>query len=232
MNIAIIPARGGSKRIPHKNIKLFKDLPMIAWSIKAAQKAGCFDQILVSTDDPEIAEVAKKFGAQVPFLRPSHLSDDHTGTVEVIRHALDWLAQNKVVPNFVCCLYATAPLIESSDILEGLSLMQSTNADYVFTVTRFNYPIQRAVTLTPKGYLKMMHPEYRDTRSQDLQPAFHDAGQFYWGRRQSWIDHPSPLEAHSLPLILPSHRVQDIDTQEDWIRAELLHELKAKQTHE
>lgn len=220
MRLAVIPARGGSKRIPRKNIKLFCGKPMIGWSIEAAQQSGCFDQIIVSTDDVEIAEVARQFGAAVPFMRPAELSDDHTGTIPVIRHAVEWFnAQGRVVEQ-VCCLYATAPFVRVEDIQRGLKILHEMGSDYAFSVTSYPFPIQRAIRITEQGRVEMFNPEHFNTRSQDLEEAYHDAGQFYWGRASAWLQGTMIFSPDSAPVLLPRHRVQDIDTPEDWLRAE------------
>lgn len=218
MRVAVIPARGGSKRIPRKNIKPFCGEPMITWSIKAAQDSGCFDRIIISTDDLEIADVAKHYGAEVPFTRPADLSDDHTGTTPVIRHATEWLSQNGPSPDAVCCIYATAPFIRASDIRDGLTALEG--CDYAFSVTSYAFPIQRAVRITPQNRVEMFAPDEFQTRSQDLEEAYHDAGQFYWGTAAAWLEERPIFGAASTPIILPRHRVQDIDTVEDWITAE------------
>jgi len=225
MNVAIIPARGNSKRIPKKNIREFHGRPMISWSIEAARVAGCFERIIVSTDDSEIAEVARQWGAEVPFERPSNLSDDHTGTAAVIRHAVEWLRNNKCNPELVCCLYATAPFVTAKSLLEGLKLMKESDLAYAFTITSFPYPVQRALLLTPKGRVNMFYPEHMNLRSQDLEEAYHDAGQFYWGRPDAWLKESPLFGSHSAPIILPRYRVQDIDTLEDWVRAEYMFEV-------
>jgi len=220
--IAIIPARGGSKRIPRKNIKLFCAKPMIAWSIEAALQSGCFDQVIVSTDDREIAEVARQYGATVPFMRPAELSDDHTGTVPVIQHAIEWVnAQGQPVEQ-ACCLYATAPFVSAEDINRGLDILDATQSDYAFSVTSYAFPIQRAIRLNDEGRVQMFNPEYFNIRSQDLEEAFHDAGQFYWGTADAWLQGRMIFGTGSVPVPLPRHRVQDIDTPEDWVRAEWL----------
>jgi N-acylneuraminate cytidylyltransferase len=224
MKLAVIPARGGSKRIPRKNIKPFCGKPMIAWSIEAARLSGCFDQIIVSTDDAEIAEVARAHGAHVPFLRPSELSDDHTATIPVIAHAIQWTHQNEGVTTEVCCLYATAPLVAVADLQRGQTLLQDSGADYAFSVTRYASPIQRAMRITPDHRLEMFHPELFNTRSQDLEDAYHDAAQFYWGKPWAWLSGQPIFSQHAAPVIVPRYRVQDIDTPEDWIQAELLFE--------
>lgn len=220
MNICIIPARGGSKRIPRKNIKLFCGKPMIAWSIEAALQSACFDQVVVSTDDEEIAEVARQHGAQVPFIRPTNLSDDHTGTIPVIQHAIEWCQSQERVPSQVCCLYATAPFVSVDDLRRGLAVLTDTGSDYAFSVTSYAFPIQRAIRITDDDRVQMFNPEHFSTRSQDLEEAWHDAGQFYWGRADAWLAGKPIFSNDAAPVKLPRHRVQDIDTPEDWLRAE------------
>lgn len=222
MRLAIIPARGGSKRIPRKNIKPFCGKPMIAWSIEAALESGCFDRVIVSTDDDEIAEVARQYGAEVPFMRPLELSDDHTGTIPVIRHAIGTINSQSRAVEQACCLYATAPFIQAEDLRRGLEILQGSGGDYAFSVTSYAFPIQRAIRLTPEGRVEMFYPEHFNTRSQDLEEAYHDAGQFYWGRADAWLQGKMIFSPASLPVMLPRHRVQDIDTSEDWVRAEWL----------
>lgn len=221
MKLAVIPARGGSKRIPRKNIKPFCGKPMIAWSIEAAQQSACFDRIVVSTDDPEIAEVASRYGAEVPFRRPAALSDDHTGTIPVVRHAIGWVGEHDgTPPGQVCCLYATAPFVHAEDIRQGLDVLNKMACDYAFTVTSYASPIQRAIRLTGQGRVAMFDPEQFNMRSQDLEEAFHDAGQFYWGRAEAWLASKPIFSSDAVPVILPRYRVQDIDTVDDWVRAE------------
>ena len=220
MRLAVIPARGGSRRIPRKNIKPFCGKPMIAWSIEAALASGCFDAVIVSTDDAEIAEVAKAYGAQVPFMRPAELSDDHTGTIPVIRHAVQWFSEAGRRPDEVCCIYATAPFVTANSIREGLSVLLQASADYAFTMTSYAFPIQRAVRLTESGRVEMFQPEQFNMRSQDLEEAYHDAGQFYWGVADAWLGSRPLFTCASAAILLPRHRVQDIDTPEDWLRAE------------
>lgn len=222
MKLAIIPARGGSKRIPRKNIRHFCGKPMIAWSIEAARSSGCFDRIIISTDDDEIAEVARAYGAEVPFVRPPELSDDHTGTIPVIAHAIEWINRNTEPVDFACCIYATAPFVQPDDLKRGFDLLQKGEADYAFSVTSYAFPIQRAIRITSDERVEMFSPEHFNTRSQDLEDAFHDAGQFYWGLAAAWLA-GKPLFSHcATPVPLPRHRVQDIDTAEDWERAEWL----------
>lgn len=220
MKLAVIPARGGSKRILRKNIKLFCGKPMIAWSIEAALNSGSFDCIIVSTDDDEIAKVARQLGAEVPFMRPAHLSDDHVGTIPVVHHAIEAMSSMGRVVTHVCCLYATAPFVYGEDLRKGLSLLEETDCDYVFSVTSYAFPIQRAIRLTQRGRVEMFNPQHFNTRSQDLEEAYHDAGQFYWGKHDAWCQERFIFGANSAPLILPRYRVQDIDTPEDWERAE------------
>ncbi|MFK7776843.1 MAG: pseudaminic acid cytidylyltransferase [Gimesia sp.] len=222
MNIAVIPARGGSKRIPRKNIKNFCGKPMIAWSIEAALESNCFERIIVSTDDDEIATVALSYGAEVPFMRPESLSDNYVGTTAVVSHAVKWLIEHGEKLENVCCLYATAPFVRSIDLQRGLELLQTKECDYAFSVTSFTFPIQRAIRITQTQRVEMFQPEHFMTRSQDLEEAYHDAGQFYWGTNQAWLDEKSLFSNYSAPVILPRYRVQDIDTQEDWQRAEWL----------
>ena len=222
MRLAVIPARGGSKRIPRKNIKPFSGKPMIAWSIEAALESGCFDHVVVSTDDDEIAELARHSGAEVPFVRPSELSDDRTGTIPVIRHAVEWFAERGQMPVHVCCIYATAPFVRAADIRRGLDVLISSASEYAFSVTSYPFPIQRAIRITANGCVEMFSPEQFNTRSQDLEDAFHDAGQFYWGRATAWLTGKVIFGPHAVAVQLPRYRVQDIDTPEDWQMAEHL----------
>lgn len=218
MNIAIIPARGGSKRIPRKNVKSFCGKPMIGWSIEAARQSGCFGRIIVSTDDNGIAQIAQEQGAEVPFMRPVGLADDYTGTQAVIAHAVKTLALDDT--DRVCCLYATAPFVLADDIQRGLQQLDETNASYAFSVTSYAFPIQRAIRITEHGRVSMFQPEHFNTRSQDLEEAWHDAGQFYWAKAASWLISKPMFSSAAVPIKLPRHRVQDIDTPEDWQRAE------------
>nr|WP_298113578.1 pseudaminic acid cytidylyltransferase [uncultured Pseudomonas sp.] len=220
MKLAIIPARGGSKRIPRKNIKPFCGKPMIAWSIEAARASACFDHIVVSTDDAEIAAVAREYGAAVPFIRPAELADDHTGTIPVIRHAIEWFIGQGEAVEQVCCIYATAPFVGAEDIQRGGQMLEETGSDYAFSVTSYAFPIQRAIRITERGRIAMFNPEHFNTRSQDLEEAYHDAGQFYWGLANAWLQGKMIFSPDSVPIRLPRHRVQDIDTPEDWLRAE------------
>lgn len=222
MKIAIIPARGGSKRIPRKNIKLFCAKPMIAWSIESARASGLFDRIIVSTDDDEIAEVARQWGAEVPFMRPQELSNDYAGTMPVIAHATQWALDQGFDVEAVCCIYATAPFIQTDDLKRGLEELNAGDWDYAFTVTDFAAPIFRSFKQTAEGGIEMFFPEHFATRSQDMPVAFHDAGQFCWGRVAAWLEGKRIFDHYSKPILIPRWRVQDIDTQDDWTRAEIL----------
>ena len=225
MNICVIPARGGSKRIPRKNIKEFNGKPIIAYSIEAALKSNCFDQVIVSTDDAEIAEVAKSFGASVPFMRPDELANDYANTIPVVKHAIEWFDDQVQAPSEVCCLYATAPFVRASTIRKAYEQMQSTQADYCFTATSFAFPIQRAIKVTAENQVEMFYPEYLETRSQDLEDSYHDAGQFYWGKAEAFKQQKSIFSKSATPYILPRYLVQDIDTLEDWEKAELMYKI-------
>lgn len=224
MKVAIIPARGGSKRIPRKNIKSFAGRPMIAYSIEAALACGLFDSVIVSTDDEEIASKAKSCGAEVPFLRPESLADQFTGTGAVVKHAIEWLAENGRPATYVCCIYATAPFIQPAFLQEGFRCLVESGKSYAFSVTSFPFPIQRAIRITPAGTAEAMQPEHVFTRSQDLEEAYHDAGQFYWGTAEAFLNDAVIFSSASVPIVLPRHLVQDIDTPEDWQRAELMYE--------
>jgi pseudaminic acid cytidylyltransferase len=218
--VAIIPARGGSKRIPRKNLLPFDGVPMIVRSIRTALDSGLFERVVVSTDDAEIAELALAHGAQVPFLRPAELADDFTGTAAVIVHALQQLPPF----DYACCIYATAPLLQARYLRQGFELLeQHPHKAFAFSVCNFGFPVQRALTLDGQGALSALYPEFRNTRSQDLPEAFQDAGQFYWGRSEAWLRGEVLYSPASLPVILPRHLVQDIDTLEDWKRAEYLY---------
>ncbi len=228
MRLCVIPARGGSKRIPRKNIKSFCGQAMIGYSIKAALDSQCFDQVIVSTDDTEIAEVAKSFGASVPFVRPNELADDYAGTVPVIKHTIEWFDDQGQSPSEVCCLYATAPFVRAGTIKKAYEQMQRTQADYCFTATSFAFPIQRAIKVTAENRIEMFYPEHLETRSQDLEESYHDAGQFYWGKAEAFKQQKPLFSKSATPYILPRHLVQDIDIPEDWKRAELMYQALKK----
>jgi pseudaminic acid cytidylyltransferase len=220
MITGLIIARGGSKRIPKKNIKTFHGKPIIAYSIEAALKADIFEQVIVSTDSEEIAEVAKKYGAKVPFIRPASISDDDTPTASVISHSIEWYSENEQTPDSICCIYATAPFLQPKYLKKGYDLLQQTNCTSSFSVTTYAFPIARSLMLDDAGYIKMVSPEYEWTRSQDLPERYHDAGQFYWLDVQTFIQDPRLYSNKSIPVVIPRYLVQDIDTEEDWIQAE------------
>jgi pseudaminic acid cytidylyltransferase len=221
-NLAVIPARGGSKRIPRKNIRPFLGKPMIAWSIEAAKSSQLFEHIIVSTDDEDIAKVALQHGASVPFMRSEELANDYIGTTPVVSHATKWALDQGFDIEAVCCIYATAPFIQIEDIIRGWEVLKSGQWDYTFAVTDFAAPIFRSFSQTDEGGLKMFFPENLTKRSQDLPVALHDAAQFYWGKSKSWIEGKDIFGQKSSPVIIPRWRVQDIDTEDDWMRAEII----------
>ena len=225
--VAIIPARGGSKRIPRKNIKLFHGIPLIAYSIKVALKSKLFDKVIVSTDDEEIAKIAIKYGASVPFIRPIQLSDDFTGTGAVVNHALEYLKSVGETYDFVCTIYATAPFLDEKYLIEGFEKLKSSNAKNAFSCTSMPFPIQRTFKITQNERCEMFWPENFPKRSQDLEEAFQDAGQFYWTNLNIKSD-DIIFGKDSIPVILPRFLVQDIDTLEDWQRAEIMYEVIQK----
>jgi pseudaminic acid cytidylyltransferase len=219
--VAIIPARGGSKRIPRKNIRYFCGKPMISRSIEAAFASGVFDAVVVSTDDEEIASLAESLGAQVPFRRPAELSNDHAATLPVIAHAIRWWEENRALVEFACCIYATAPFLRAESLCRGFQILRDKpDAEFAFSVTSYAFPIFRAIQIAQSGRVEMFWPENEMRRSQDLPEAWHDAGQFYWGRKQAFMEHHGVFTARSYPVALPRHLVQDIDTLEDWESAE------------
>jgi len=222
MRIAVIPARGGSKRIPRKNIKLFHGKPMIAYAIAAALASKVFDRVIVSTDDHEIAKVAQAFGAEVPFIRPLELADDYTPTVPVIAHAIRECQNMGWEIKEVCCIYPGAPFISMTDLCVAHEQLLSTGAQYAFPVTGFPSPIQRALRRLPGGAVKPFQPEHTATRTQDLEPCYFDVGQFYWGRKQAWLDGLN-IHQNGTVIVIPEWRVVDIDTSSDWERAELIY---------
>jgi len=218
--LAIITARGGSKRIPRKNIKEFLGFPIIKYSIDAALGAGCFDEVMISTDDKEIAEIATSFGAKLPFFRSETTSNDYAMTADVIEEVLLEYKSRGSNFEYNCCIYPTAPFVSSQRLLEGYNLLTSTDADAVIPVVRFSYPIQRAIKIEQET-LEMMWPENLNARSQDLVPAYHDCGQFYWLKVDNFFKQKKLFAEHTVPLIVPEIEVQDIDTEEDWKIAEM-----------
>ena len=223
VKLAVIPARGGSKRIPRKNIRPFLGTPIMGHSIQAALGCGLFDEVIVSTDDAEIAAYGRSAGATTPFVRPAALSDDFATTTDVMNHAVQWALDAGWPVDYACCIYPTAPMLRIEDVQRGYEMLQQGPAfSYAFSVTSFAFPIQRAIRILPSGALDAISPEYKNTRSQDLEPCFHDAGQFYWGRQQAWLQKTPLFSPLSLPVVLPRHLVQDIDNEEDWLLAEAL----------
>lgn len=222
MNVAIIPARGGSKRIPGKNVKEFAGKPIIAYAVDAAKQTGIFDRIMVTTDSQKIADVAEQHGAEVPFLRPADLSDDHTPTAPVIAHAVDWLRKNGEDVDYACCIYATAAFVRPIYIKQGYDIITENRVSSVFSVTTFAFPIFRSLKRTESGHLAMFWPEHELTRSNDLPEAYHDAAQFYWVEVDRFMKAPRLYTDDAMPVILPRYLVQDIDTPEDWETAEYM----------
>ena len=229
--VAIIPARGGSKRIPRKNIKEFYGKPLIAYSIEVALKSGLFDKVIVTTDDEEIAEVAKKYGAEIPFIRPKELSDDFTGTGAVVDHALEYLKNVGENYDFICTIYATAPFLDEKYLIEGFEKLKNSNARNAFSCTSMPFSIQRTFKITQNERCEMFWPENFSKRSQDLEEAFQDAGQFYW-TNLNIKSTDIIFGKDSIPIVLPRYLVQDIDTLEDWVRAEFMYEVIQRQNHE
>jgi len=224
MAIAIIPARGGSKRIPGKNLRPFCGRPMLAYAISAARATGCFSHVAVSTDSEEIASLARQLGADVPFMRQATLADDHTGTTPVVVDCIERLAQLGIEADHYCCIYATAPLIQAADLQAAHRRLLASGAAYVYAVAEFGFPIQRAVRMNAEGLVTPFWPEQMSKRSQDLEAAYQDAGQFYWGTGQAWLSGESPVGGRGIGHLLPRHRVVDIDTPEDWTLAEFIYQ--------
>jgi N-acylneuraminate cytidylyltransferase len=225
MNVCVIPARGGSKRIPRKNIKPFFGIPMISYSINIALNSSLFDRVIVSTDDKEIAKIAISLGAEVPFFRPHDLSGDFIGTNEVTSHAINWLLKDGEKIDFVCCIYATVPFLQVGELRQGYKMIKESGQDFVFAATTFSAPIFRAMKLVSDSSVEMFWPEHLETRSQDLPEAYHDAGWFYWAPPSSFVNDLPVFSPRSSAVIIPRYRVQDIDTLEDWQRAELAYQI-------
>ena len=225
--VCIIPARGGSKRIPRKNIKDFFGKPLITYSIQTALDSKLFDKIIVSTNDEEIANIAKKYGADVPFLRPRELSEDFTSTQDVIDHAIDKLKEKGEEYEYVCTIYATAPFLQKKYLTEAYKTLKNSNAINAFSSTSMPFPIQRTFKINDNNRCEMFTPQYYKTRSQDLEEAYQDAGQFYWTKLGQKSD-DIMFGKDSIPIVLPRHLVQDIDTLEDFKRTELMYEVLQK----
>ena len=223
--VAVIPARGGSQRIPRKNIRPLEGKPLIAYSIETALASGLFDRVIVSTDDAEIADVARRYGAETPFMRPADLADHMTGTTPVMQHALSYLIEEGRAPDQACLIYATCPMLTVEDIQQGWQKLAEADTTFCFSATTFAFPIQRALHIQSNGELAPMFPEHIGKRSQDLVEAIHDAGQFYWASTKDWFDEVI-FGPQSKPLLLPRHRIQDLDTEEDWQRLTQIMRLK------
>jgi pseudaminic acid cytidylyltransferase len=221
MNIAIIPARGGSKRIPRKNIKTFGGKPMIAYAITVAKESCLFEHVVVSTDDEEIAQVAREWGAETPFIRPAELANDYTETVPVIAHGIQCYRTLGWEFEHVCCIYPGVPFIKIEDLRGALALLTKGEADYCFPVTEFPSAIQRALRLLNDGKTQPYYPQFETTRTQDLDPAYYDAGQFYWGKANAWLKNPK-IHSSGVGYVIPNWRVVDIDNPDDWQRAEVI----------
>ena len=220
MNLGVICARAGSKRIPGKNIRPFAGKPVLAWTIKAAIQSECFDRIIISTDDPRIMGAAREYGIDAPFTRPAALADDHAGTVDVMAHAVEWASGEGIDLTAVACLYPAAPFMTPEDLVAARDRLLTGDWAYVFPAAEFPAPIHRAFAKTETGTLEMFFPEHFPTRSQDLPTAYHDAGQFYWGRPDAWLTKQPMIGPNSSIIEIPRWRVQDIDTPADWAEAE------------
>lgn len=227
MKIAVIPARGGSKRIPRKNIRPFAGRPMIGYAIEAALSCNAIDRVVVSTDDEEIASIARDFGAQLPFVRPAELADDITPTVPVVAHAIEACREQGWPVTHACCIYPGVPFIRTADLVQALVLLEDHAGEgYVFPVAEFPSAIQRALKRQPDGSILPFYPEHVGTRTQDLEPSYFDAGQFYWGAAETWLA-GLDIHANGRSMILPGWRAVDIDTPDDWDRAEMLYRATA-----
>ena len=228
--VAVIPARGGSKRIPKKNIKEFHGKPIIGYSIEVALESGLFDQVYVSTDCLQIAKVAREYGAQVPFLRPSDISDDFTGTNPVVSHIIQKLEEKGERFEYVCCLYPTAPFIKKEFLSQGFEKIKTSKYDFVFSATSFSFPPQRSIRLESEDYISANFVESFSKRSQDLEEWLHDAGQFYWGTPTAFKNYSTVKNSKSSIVKLDRKFVQDIDTNEDWEFAEMLYKVHQEKT--
>lgn len=218
--ICIIPARGGSKRIPRKNIKSFLGKPVIAYSIDAALRSGIFEEVMVSTDDEEIAEIARQYGASVPFMRSSETANDYAGTEDVISEVIERYRALGQEFETICCIYATAPFVKSERLYKAYGKLNE-NTDAAFSVVSYSYPIQRSLRINKNGYVEMKFPQYLDARTQDLEETYHDAGQFYFVKTDSFFKEKTLWCRRTAPIILSELEVQDLDTETDWQLAEL-----------
>lgn len=224
MKIAVIPARGGSKRIPRKNIKVFNNKPMILWALNTAKESGIFDHIIVSSDDKEIIEISKEFGAEVPFIRPKEISDDITPTVPVISHALKECINLGWSVEYACCIYPCVPFLKSSDLVNSFEILKNQEAEFVYPVVEYAHPIQRAMRKLSSGQMQFLDASNEMTRTQDLEKTYHDAGQFYWGKKDAWINEKK-MHSDGVGMPIENWRVVDIDNHDDWKRAEILYKL-------
>ncbi len=224
-NVAIIPARGGSQRIQKKNIKDFNGKPIISYAIQSALDSEIFDSVVVSTDSEEIADISKQYGAEVPFRRNKKLADDYTSIHEVIADSIMQLSELKRNFEYACCIYATAPFIDKKDLIEGFKKINIGNKKIVIASTNYSYPVHRAFFKKSKDEIEMLFPENFNKRSQDLEEVHHDAGQFVWASSKTWLSKPIPFGKQHDTIHIPNWRVQDIDTYDDWKRAEMIAKL-------
>jgi pseudaminic acid cytidylyltransferase len=224
MKIAVIPARGGSKRIPRKNIKVFNGKPMIAWAIDIAKKSGLFDHVIVSSDDEEILEISRNYGAETPFIRPKNISDDLTPTVPVIAHAIESSINKGWSIDYACCIYPCVPFLQINDLIKSCEILVKADADFIYPVTEYAHPIQRAMRQLSSGQMQFIDSSSEMTRTQDLELTYHDAGQFYWGKSNAWLEHKK-MHSDGVGMPIENWRVVDIDNLEDWKRAEILSEV-------
>lgn len=223
--IAIIPARGGSKRIPRKNVKDFLGIPIIAYSIKAAVESGVFDEVMVSTDDKEIASVARQYGASVPFMRSDDTANDFATTADVINEVLDRYEAEGNKYDVVACIYATAPFVTAERLIQASESLDGSGFDSAFTCVEFSYPVLRSLVVNDEGAISMKWPEYRRSRSQDLPKFYHDAGQFYFSTVDAFRNANGFWGDNTAPIILSELEVQDLDTPTDWALAEMKYKL-------
>jgi len=223
--IAVIPARGNSKRIPGKNIKKFSGKPIIVRTIEKLKKSKIFDRIIVSTDSKKIASISKKYGAEIPFLRPKHLSNDYASGTDVISHSVNFLIKEGCQFDYVCCVYPPNPFLQISDLKKGLKKIKSKKFNYVFSATVYRYPVFRSFTFSAKKGIKVLFKKYISKRSQDLKEIICDAGQFYWGTKEAWLKEKDLFKKGSDIIMIPEWRYHDIDTQSDWRRAEINYKL-------
>jgi len=219
INLAVIPARGGSKRIPRKNIKKFNGKPMLAWAIEAAKRSQLFDEVVVSTDDQEIASIGRDWGASTPFIRPRELADDFSPTLPVVQHCLEHFVLKGRQLGYVCCLYPCTPFVKSEDLVGSLDMLKSDVRPFVYAVGEYPHPIQRALRLESNGALKFLNSSYELKRTQDLEVFYHDLGQFYWAYGNDWLN-AKTIHSNALGYTIQTSKFIDIDTMEDWHRAE------------